>query len=161
MARILTACGGFLLAVLWMDLMFDAQAWRLGGGPAADAAAVHSIATYYRRVTTDASPMNQMIALVMVVTVIGAAVRALRARARRRAHGAALLLAVLPIGLAAGRVFPNAVRLGTAADPPDVQADLARMILHDHIACLIALAIFTLMQLVTRDDPGPSASRML
>src|SRR5262245_65686434 len=98
---LLAACGGFLLAVLWMDLMFDVQV--LAASPEA---AVASIAAYYRRVTTDARPMNQLIGLVMGVTILGAA-----AGTRDRAAGAvrwlALACAAAPIGLAAGRVFPN------------------------------------------------------
>jgi hypothetical protein len=155
MARALAACGGFLLAVLWMDLMFDAQVWRVSGIPAVDATAVHSIAAYYRRVTTDGSPMNGAIPVVMAVTVAGAGWRALRARGRRRVRLTGLVLAGAAIVLMALRVFPAAVRLGTAADPPDVQVALARAILHDHLLCLGAIALFTVLQLRDRDDAGP------
>src|SRR5262249_18886028 len=62
---LLAACGGFLLAVLWMDLMFDLQ--MLGAAPEA---AVASIAAYYRRVTTDARPMNQPIGLALALPIL-------------------------------------------------------------------------------------------
>ncbi len=43
----MTAGAGFLLAVLWFDLMFDVQA----RGATVGSDAVVSISTYYRRVT--------------------------------------------------------------------------------------------------------------
>jgi hypothetical protein len=59
-----TAGGGFLLAVLWFDLMFDVQ---VRGHRAAELPddVLDSIATYYRRVTTTARPMNRLVAAVM------------------------------------------------------------------------------------------------
>jgi hypothetical protein len=146
--RVAAACGGFLLAVLWMDLMFDVRAARLVGGPG-DAAILASIAAYYRRVTTDASPMNRLIAVVMVVTLIVSGLRVARAVTIGRV--AALVLACVPIGLAAVRVLPNAVRLGAAADPLAVQADLARAILHDHLGCFAAMTAFTAIQLRAKE----------
>lgn len=52
-SAILAVCGGFLLAVLWMDLMFDVQVLRHRDEPGELSEAVlASIAGYYRRVTT-------------------------------------------------------------------------------------------------------------
>jgi len=154
-ARVTAAGGGFLLGVLWMDLMFDVQAWRLGADPAADTAVVASIATYYRRVTTDTFPMNRLIAVVMIVTLVAAAWRVSGARRRRGLHAAAFALAAGPIALAAVRVVPAAVRLGGATDTVAAQAALARAILRDHLACLVAILGFTAIQVWLRDDPAP------
>jgi len=151
-ARVTAVGGGFLLAVLWMDLMFDVQAWRLGAGPAADAAVVASIATYYRRVTTEAFPMNRLIGGVMIITLVAAGQRAWGARRRRGLHAAAFALAAGPIALAVVRVFPAAVRLGSAADAFPAQAALARAILRDHLACLVAILGFTGLQVWLGDD---------
>lgn len=129
--------------------MFDVQAAHLTAVPAADAAALRSIAAYYRRVTTDAFPMNRLIGVVMVVTVVGSIWRAVRER--RWPSLLSALLAVGPIGLAAARVFPNAVQLGAATDVA-LQAPLARAILHDHVACFAAIAIFTALE-VARSAP--------
>src|SRR2546422_6120331 len=54
-SAVLTLTAGFLLAVLWFDLMFDAQALgrRPVGGPLAEPV-LASIAAYYRHVTTSA-----------------------------------------------------------------------------------------------------------
>jgi hypothetical protein len=141
--RLLAACGGFLLGVLWMDLMFDVQAL---GAPSEGAVA--SIAAYYRRVTTEAYPMNRVIAAVMVLTLAGALYRLVRRDRRRAAAALTLVLALAAIGLAAVRVVPNAVRLGTAADPAAQQAALARAICIDHLLCLGLMAVFVLVVIV-------------
>jgi hypothetical protein len=146
MSRILAAGGGFLLAVLWMDLMFDVQALHLDGEPAHDASALHSIVGYYRRVTTDAFPMNRLIGAVMLLTVGTAIVAAVRRR-RRRDTIAALLVAA-PVGLALARIFPQAVQLGMGADPIPLQSSLATSILHGHVGCLAAIACFTALALL-------------
>jgi hypothetical protein len=62
------AGAGFLLAVLWFDLMFDVQT-RKHAGAALSPEILTSISNYYRRVTTDAYPMNRLIALVMLLTL--------------------------------------------------------------------------------------------
>jgi hypothetical protein len=58
---------GFLLAVLWFDLMFDVQTRKHTGDLPPEVLA--SISAYYRRVTTEAYPMNRLVALVMVLTL--------------------------------------------------------------------------------------------
>lgn len=150
-AALAIAGGGFLLAVLWMDLMFDVQTRQLGVSGATDVLILRSIAAYYRRVTTEAFPMNRLIGGVMVVTLGAAIWRAVRLRTR--AGLVSVLLAGGPIGLAAVRILPNAVRLGAAADPPGLQAALARTIFHDHVLCVVSIGLFTLWQLASRRGP--------
>ncbi len=143
-----TAAGagtGFLLAVLWFDLMFDVQARGHSGELPAHVR--DSIAAYYRRVTTAARPMNRLIAAVMVVT-LGALVGVI-------VHGdtpawsawLALVLVMFGVGLAAVRTVPHAVRLGTQADSAAEQSALARGILRDHLACLVAIVASLVVQL--------------
>jgi len=141
MPTVLAACGGFLAAVLWMDLMFDVQIRRAGDR----AAAVASIATYYRRVTTDAFPMNRAIAAVMLIAVAGSAVRAFAVPSAGRL--VALALAAGPVALALARVVPAAVRLGAQSDPLAIQAALAERIWRDHVVCFVAIAAFTALEL--------------
>src|SRR4029079_8910960 len=65
--EVVTAAGaGFLLAVLWFDLMFDVQVLH----DPVDPATVRRIATYCRRVTTDARPMNRLVALAMLTLLV-------------------------------------------------------------------------------------------
>ncbi|MGH3117700.1 MAG: hypothetical protein ACRDQ2_11455, partial [Gaiellales bacterium] len=69
MTAFVTAGAGFLLAVLWFDLMFDVQVRRADGRDDA----VASIAAYYRRVTLEAYPMNRLVAAVMLGTLVALA----------------------------------------------------------------------------------------
>jgi len=70
MSAFVTAGAGFLLAVLWFDLMFDVQVMGHREGDLPEEV-LASIAAYYRRVTTAARPMNRLIAAVMLATLAG------------------------------------------------------------------------------------------
>jgi hypothetical protein len=139
--------GGFLLAVLWMDLMFDVQVLRHRAGDLPEDV-LASIAGYYRRVTTLAQPMGHAIAAVMVLTLVAVGAEIVRGPA---AFGlASLPFCAGPIGLALARVVGNAVRLGARTDPPAVQSALARGICRDHLLCLASIAVFVAIQLAAR-----------
>jgi hypothetical protein len=144
------AGAGFLLAVLWFDLMFDVQA-RDGGGRRGDLPepVLASIATYYARVTTAARPMNRLIAAVMLATIAAIIVQIAEGDAPAWVGWTSLALAGGAIALAAARTVPNAVRLGTRADPPAAQSRLARSILREHVVCLAAIAAVLAIQLAT------------
>jgi len=144
---ILSACGGFLLAVLWMDLMFDVQVLR-HRTPELPEPVVSSIAAYYRRVTTTARPMGHLIAVIMVIAITTLTVQIVLNHGQRWLALTSLLVAGGPIVLAAVRVVPNAVRLGARADTVLQQSALARSICRDHILCLIGLLLFVGLQLV-------------
>lgn len=147
MSTLLAACGGFLLAVLWFDLMFDVQVLRHRRAPVVPEAVLASIAAYYRRVTTEAHPMGRLVGAVMLVTLGGALERLVRGPAPLGLRALSLALCAGPIGLAAARVFGNAARLATRADPPERQSALARSICRDHLACLAGIAGFVALQL--------------
>ena len=140
---ILTACAGFLLAVLWMDLMFDTQAGLRGADP--DESAVGSIATYYRRATTTSQPMGTLIAVVMGVLLVGLGIEAWRGDRPSWVLIASAVLAGGPILVAMLRTVPNAVRLGRRDGTPAEQSRLARAIYRDHIACIAGMALFLLL----------------
>src|SRR4051794_31039057 len=108
MRAIVTGGAGFLLAVLWFDLMFDVQvlSYRTTEIPEH---VVASIAAYYRRVTTDAGRMSRLVALFMLVTVVGIVGEIVRADGALAARWLSLALAVVPIGVAATRTVPRAV----------------------------------------------------
>ena len=144
---VLTACAGFLLAVLWMDLMFDVQVLRHRRDEDLPEAALASIAAYYRRVTTAARPMGHLVGTVMAILLVSLVVQIARGGGSRVVALASLALAGGPIALAALRVVPNAVRLGSRADPPARQSALARSICRDHLVCLAGIAAFLAVQL--------------
>jgi hypothetical protein len=142
---LLAACGGFLVAVLWMDLMFDVQALRKREEVLPDDV-LDSIAAYYRRVTTEAAPMGRLVAVVMAAAVATLGVQ-LGLGPERGTPFLSLLLLAPPLLLAQNRIFPAAVRLGAQRDARGVQSQLARAICRDHLLCLAALVAFTVLQL--------------
>jgi hypothetical protein len=141
-----TGGAGFLLAVLWFDLMFDVQARRHGGGPVGDEA-LASISGYYARVTTAARPMNRLIGAVMLATLAAIVAQIAEGDAPSWAAWASLALAGAPTALAAAHTVPSAVRLGRRAGTPEAQGRLARSILRDHLLCLAAIATLLVVQL--------------
>jgi hypothetical protein len=142
---ILIACGGFLIAVLWMDLMFDVQVRPFRPADDLPEAVLASVAGYYRRVTTEATPMNRVIGAVMMVGMVAMLVQLINGP-RGRAIASIFLLGG-PVALAQVRVVPNAVRLGSRADSAPIQSALARAIFRDHLLCLAAVAAFLTVQL--------------
>ncbi len=73
MASLLTACSGFLFAVLWMDLIFDVQVLHHRAAADLPETVLASVAAYYHRATTTSRPMGHLIVAVMA-TLLGALV---------------------------------------------------------------------------------------
>ena len=142
----ISAGAGFLLAVLWFDLMFDVQVRRHREGDLPEEV-LASIAGYYRRVTTAARPMNRLVAGVMLATLAAIVVRIARGDEPVWAGWASLGLVGFAVALAAAHTVPAAVRLGGRREPPDAQSRLARSILRDHVFCFTAIASTLVVQL--------------
>jgi hypothetical protein len=142
-----TAGGGFLLAVLWFDLMFDVQTRGHGDGDLPEEV-LASIAGYYNRVTTAARPMNRLVAAAMLVTLASIVVQIARGDHPRWLGWASVALAVAPIVLAATHTVPNAVRLAGRGDSAERQSGLARSICRDHLLEVVAIAALLAVQLV-------------
>lgn len=147
MNAFVAAGGGFLLAVLWLDLMFDVQARRDGAGTDVPEVALASIAAYYARVTTAARPMNRLIATAMLATIAAIVVEIADSAEPGWLGWVSLALAGSAVGLAAARTVPTAVRLGTRRDPAGTQSALARRVLAEHVFCLVAIACLIGLQL--------------
>ena len=142
METFVAAPAGFLLAVLWFDLMFDVQVRHAEIAPGA----LNSIAAYYRRVTTDARPMNVAVSVAMLATLIAIVVE-IAADDPAWVGWISLPLALGPMALAITRTVPSAVRLGAGTDPEPEQFPIARRILGDHIICFVCIAAVVAMQL--------------
>jgi hypothetical protein len=143
----ITAALGFLAAVLWFDLMFDVQVVAHRAAPQVPDDVVDSISTYYRRVTTDASPMGRLVALVMVVLLALLIWQAVDDGTPAWVSVVSLIGSGLAIVLAITRVVPNAVRLGARSDPPAQRSDLARGIMRDHVVFLALIVAVLVVQL--------------
>ena len=143
---LLTACSGFLFAVLWMDLMFDAQV-LVDRRPAGDLpeSALASIAGYYRRAVTGSRPMSRLIAVVMVVLLAALGFRAVRGHDPGWLVAASAILAGAPVLLALTHTVPNAVRLGNRTGSSTDQTTLARSIWRDHLVCAGCMLAFLVL----------------
>jgi hypothetical protein len=140
------AGAAFLICVLWFDLMFDVQV-RGHDGESVPAAVLASISSYYRRVTREAWPMNRLIAVVMLLTLLVIVLEIVFGRYHWWIEWLSLLAAASAIGLARMRTIPNASRLGKASDSPEERSRLARRIYKDHLYCLGAMTLVLVLQL--------------
>ncbi|MGD0191770.1 MAG: hypothetical protein ABSD74_13600 [Rhizomicrobium sp.] len=146
MNALASAGAGFLLAVLWFDLMFDVQA-RIGTINQMPRDGLASICAYYRRVTFGAVPMNRLISLVMLLTLGAIAGEIYQRDEPAWLNWVSLGCALSAIGLAAARTVRNARRLGGGQDAIEVQTKLAQSIYRDHLFCFAAIAALLALQL--------------
>jgi len=147
-ALLLTACGGFLLAVLWMDLIFDVQVLRHRERVELPDSVLASIASYYHRATTTSRPMSYLIALVMVVLLGTLGFQAMRGNDASWSIIASAVLSGFAVLLALLRTVTHAVRLGNRVGGPAEQTRLARAIFRDHAVCLGCMIAFLVVRIV-------------
>src|SRR6201984_1165839 len=108
-APLLTACSGFLFAVLWMDLIFDTQVLgHRGAGAELPESVLASVAEYYHRATTTSRPMSRLIALVMLILLGALGFQATRGHDPAWLLVMSALLAGIPMILALTQTVPHA-----------------------------------------------------
>jgi hypothetical protein len=146
MSRFVAAGLSFLLAVLWFDLMFDVQV-RGHEGELLPPEVLASISAYYRRVTTEARPMNLLVSTVMLLTILAICLEIREGKTRWWVGWGSLVMLCGGVALALTRTVPNAVRLGSATDSLAVQTELARAIYSDHLFALARSAALLALQL--------------
>lgn len=144
---LLLACSGFLLAVLWMDLIFDSQ---VRGHPDRQLPepVLASISDYYRRATTTSRPMSRLIAVVMAILLGTLVLRGVSGHDPVWFVAVSAALAAVPVLLAALRTVRNAVRLGGRPGGPAEQSRLARTVYRDHVVCFVLLSSFLVLRLI-------------
>lgn len=147
MTPFVCAGAGFLLAVLWFDLMFDVLVVRQTTSEIPESA-LESIAAYYARVTTAARPMNRLVPAAMIGTIASIVISLARGDHPRWVGWVSLPLVLGAVVLAGIRTVPNAVRLGTRRDPGERQRELAKAISRDHLLCASAIASVLVVQLI-------------
>jgi len=139
----------FLLAVLWLDLMFDVQSRKHATYPL-PAEVLASISAYYRRVTTEAYPMNWLVRLVMWLTMSSIVAEMVEGVHPWWIGWVSLALAGGSVVIASRRTVPNARRLGGAQDTPEMQSTLARAICCDHLLNFACMSLVLGLQLMGR-----------
>ncbi len=151
--KLITTGSGFLLAVLWFDLMFDVQVWPHWGQETLPEQVLASIAGYYQRVTTDAAPMNMFVGGVMFLTIGAVIWNLMRGAHARWVRVGTLILIAVPVGAAQMVIFPAAQQLATRADSLAVQTHLANAIFTAHVACFVAISLMLLLQFLPDKKP--------
>jgi len=143
------AGAGFLLAVLWFDLMFDVQTREHPGDPLPPEV-LTSISAYYGRVTTKAYPMNRLVALVMLLTLSAIVAEIVQGQNPWWIGWGSIVLAGSGFVPTMMRTVPNAKRLGTATDSAEEQSRLARAICRDHMFSFARMSVVLVLQLIAR-----------
>jgi hypothetical protein len=149
MNSLAAAGAGFPRAVLWFDLMFDVQTHKHPAGPL-PSEVLASISGYYRRVTTEAYPMNRLVALVMLLTLAAICTEIVQGEYASWIGWGSLLLAGSGFVPTITRTVPNARRLGGAQDTAEEQSRLARAICRDHMFSLARMSGVLILQLFAR-----------
>lgn len=145
MEAFVAAGAGFLLAVLWFDLMHDVLVRGHDGDLPTDD--LETIARYYRRVTTDAHPMGRLVLVAMLGTFAASIGQIAADPGPVGFVSAALVLTAMV--LVRVRTFPFAVRIGAAEEPAAARSDLARAVYRDHVVCFGGMAAILVMQLTS------------
>ena len=143
------AGAAFLLAVLWFDLMFDVQTRKHVESPLPPDV-LTLISAYYRRVTTDAYPMNRLVALVMVLTLLAIGAEIVEGANPWWIGWGSMALAGSGVIPTLTRTVPNARRLGSGQDSAEKQSALARAIYRDHRFSLARMTLVLGLQLTAR-----------
>jgi len=143
------AGAAFLLAVLWFDLMFDVQSRKHASDPL-PTEVLASISAYYRRVTTEAYPMNRLVALVMLLTLAAIVAEIVEGVHPWWIGWVSLALVGSGVASTLRRTVSNARRLGRAQDTPEMQSTLARAICRDHLFSFARTLLVLCLQLIAR-----------
>ncbi|AWY99767.1 hypothetical protein RHODOSMS8_00209 [Rhodobiaceae bacterium] len=154
--KLITTGGGFLLAVLWFDLMFDVQVWPHWGQETLPEEVLASIAGYYQRVTSDAAPMNLLVGTVMVIVLLTTLLRARDKRVNFWNRVGTIALVGPAIAAGVEIAFPFAVQLGARTDDLVTQTELANAIFVTHVACFVAITLMLVLQYLPHNSPNES-----
>ena len=149
MHTVAAAGAAFLLAVLWFDLMFDVQSRKHATDPL-PTEVLASISAYYRRVTTEAYPMNRLVEVFMLLTIAAIVAEIVEGVHPLWIAWVSLALVGSSVVLTLRRTLPNAQRLGTAQDTREMQSTLARAICRDHLFSFARISLLLALQLMAR-----------
>lgn len=148
MGALLTACSGFLFAILWMDLIFDVQVLRhRSADEELPEAVLASVAGYCHRATTSSRPISRLVALVMLTLLTALGFQSTRAEDPGWLLLLSAGLAGIPTMLALTQTVPDAVRLGHRSDSAREQSRLARSVCRDHLICAGCMFVFLMLWL--------------
>jgi hypothetical protein len=136
-------CLGFMMAVLYIDLMFDVSAlpYRSSKAPLPQEV-LDPITHYYGRITQN--PYVLMFVMLTTTLCIGAQI--LYGLAPRWVGWSSLFLMGLSMMTGTLKVIPTAQRLGSAKDPEDVRTRMVHSMLPAHLVLLVNILLLTAIQ---------------
>jgi len=108
-----------------------------------------SISAYYRRVTTEACPMNRPVALVMLLTLAAICAEIVRGENAWWIGWGSLLLAGSGFVPTMMRTVPNAGRLGSGIRQRSSR-DWRRAVCRDHMFSFARVGCVLILQLIAR-----------
>jgi hypothetical protein len=145
-------CIGFMLAILYIDLMFDVMSVpHRRSGTTLPKNVLEPITHYYRRVTQN----PYVLMFVMMTTTISLVVQIVYGLTLQWAAYSSL--AAMGLAMVAGivKVVPAARRLASGREPPDVQTRLIHGVFTAHVlllACILVLAVIQLVASTTSSN---------
>ena len=145
-------CIGFMLAVLYIDLMFDVTAvpYRRSG-TALPRDVLVPIAHYYGRITQN----PYVLMFVMLTTSVCLIAEVVYDLVPRWAGYSSLFLMGLAMVAGTVKVIPTAQRLASGKDPEDVQTTLVHNMFPFHILLFICILLLAAIQLSTAGTANP------
>lgn len=143
MLMTLFLCLGFMMAVLYIDLMFDVSAVTYRKtGTALPPAVLDPITHYYGRITQN--PYVLMFVMLTTTVCIGAEIY--YRLAPRWAGWASLALMGLSMMTGTLKVIPTAQRLGSGQDSPEARTKMVHGMLPAHLVLLVNILALAAIQ---------------
>lgn len=146
MIEALFLCIGFMIAVLYMDLVFDTSAvpHRRAEGPL-PAHVLEPIAMYYRYITRN----PYLLMFVMLTTLASIVAQIVYGLVPRWAGYASLFLILFAMVVGTLKVIPTAQRLAAANEPIEQQTRMVHSMFPSHILLLISILALAAVQFAT------------
>jgi hypothetical protein len=136
-------CIGFMIAILYVDLAFDASALphRRTGAPL-PVDVLDPIASYYRRITQN----PYLLMFVMLTTTACIVAQIVYELVPRWAAYSSLVLMGLSMLAGVLKVIPTAQRLAAGKDDVEQQTRMVRSIFASHVGLLISILLLAAVQ---------------
>ena len=145
-------CIGFMLAVLYIDLMFDVTAvpYRRTG-TTLPKEVLDPITHYYGRITQN----PYVLMFVMLTTTVCLVAEIVYDLTPRWAAYSSLVAMGLAMATGTAKVIPTAQRLASGKDPADKQTSLIHGMFPSHVFLLICILALAGIQFSTAGRPTP------
>ena len=145
-------CIGFMLAILYIDLMFDVMAVPHRRSRATlPKDVLDPITSYYGRVTQN----PYVLMFVMLATTISVVLQIVYGLTPRWAAYTSLAAIGLAMVVGVVKIIPAARRLASGKDPAEVQTRLVQSVLTAHVLLLICILVLAAIQLVAAGRGTP------